>query len=68
MTCALTYSLATSTSRLIPFNEILNSPSTPKIVAESGDHSIPVAFSYKGKDYNYNLTPDGRPFRHRPFG
>ena len=48
--------------RLIPFSEILNSPSTPKALAKSGDHSIPVAFSYKGKDYNYNLTPDGRPF------
>ena len=28
--------------RLIPFSEILNSPSTPKTIAESGDHSIPV--------------------------
>ncbi|MCK1709723.1 MULTISPECIES: hypothetical protein [unclassified Bradyrhizobium] len=48
--------------RLIPFNEILNSPSTPKPIVESGDHSIPVAFCYKSKDYNYRLTPDGRPF------
>lgn len=48
--------------RLIPFSEILKSPSTPKAIAETGDHSIPVAFSYKGKDYKYNLTPDGRPF------
>lgn len=48
--------------RLIPFNEILNSPGMPKAIVESGDHAIPVAFSYKGKDYKYNLTPDGRPF------
>lgn len=48
--------------RLIPFSEILNSPSTPSAIRESGDHSIPVAFSRKDKNFNYKLTPDGRPF------
>jgi hypothetical protein len=48
--------------RLVPFSEVLASPSTPQAIRESGDHSIPVSFSYKGKDYNYNLTPDGQPF------
>ncbi|ANV99326.1 hypothetical protein [Bradyrhizobium icense] len=48
--------------RLIPFSEIVNSPSAPKTFSESEDHSIPVAFSYKGKDYNFKLSPDGRPF------
>jgi hypothetical protein len=48
--------------RLIPFSEILTSPSTPKAIRESGDHTIPVSFSYKGKGYDYKLTPDGRPF------
>ena len=47
--------------RLIPFSEILLT--TPKATQESAEpHAIRVAFSYKGKDYNYNLTPDGRPF------
>ena len=47
--------------RLIPFSEIL--PTTPQATQESAEpHAIRVAFSYKGKDYNYNLTPDGRPF------
>lgn len=48
--------------RLVPFSEILLGPSTPQAIKESGDHSVPVAFSYKGKDYNYRLTSDGRPF------
>lgn len=48
--------------RLISFNEILQSQSTPKAIQESGDHSIPVFFSFKGKQYDYRLTPDGRPF------
>jgi hypothetical protein len=48
--------------RLIPFNEILTNPSTPKAIRESGDHTIPVKFNYKGKDYDYKLTPDGHPF------
>jgi hypothetical protein len=48
--------------RLIPFSEILTSPSTPKAIRESGDHTIPVSFSYKSKKYDYSLTPDGRPF------
>src|SRR5258708_2262586 len=48
--------------RLIPFNEILTNSSTPKAIRESGDHSIPVRFNYRGRDYDYKLTPDGRPF------
>jgi hypothetical protein len=47
---------------LIPFNEILTSPSTPRAIRESGDHTIPVRFNYRGKDHDYKLTPDGRPF------
>lgn len=48
--------------RLILFTEILASPSTPKAIRKSGDHTIPIAFSYKGKHYDYSLIPDGRPF------
>jgi hypothetical protein len=48
--------------RLVPFSEILAASGTPEAIRESGDHSIPVAFSYKGKDYKYKLTPDGPPF------
>jgi hypothetical protein len=48
--------------RLIPFNEILQSPSTPEAIRESGEYSIPAAFPYKGKQCCYNLTPDGGPF------
>jgi hypothetical protein len=48
--------------RLIPFSEILTNLSTPEAIRESGDHTLPVQFNYKGKDYDYKLTPDGRPF------
>jgi hypothetical protein len=49
--------------RLIPFREILLSPSTPKSTRESAEpHTIPVSFQYRGKDYDHRLTPDGFPF------
>jgi hypothetical protein len=49
--------------RLVHFSEILASPNTPNATKESSEpHTIPVRFKYRGKDYNYNLTPDGLPF------
>ena len=43
---------------IITFDEILAAPHTPK----DAKKSIPVQFTFKGKDYEYDLTPDGEPF------
>ena len=43
---------------IITFDEILAAPHTPK----GAKKSIPVQFTLKGKDYDYDLTPDGEPF------
>ena len=43
---------------IITFDEILAAPHTPK----GAKKSIPVQFTFKGKDYDYDLTPDGEPF------
>lgn len=48
--------------QLVPFSEILQSPTTPRAIKESGDHTIPVSFTLKGKSYDYKLTADGLPF------
>ena len=41
---------ATLRDRLVHPHEVTDTP------------VLPVTFSFKGKDYNYNLTPDGGPF------
>ena len=43
---------------IITFDEILAAPHTP----QGAQKAIPVQFSLKGKDYDYDLTPDGQPF------
>ncbi|MGY3406129.1 hypothetical protein ACVWZV_002242 [Bradyrhizobium sp. GM5.1] len=48
--------------RFIPFAEILQSPSTPEAIKNTGDHSFPVSFKHKGRQWDYDLTPDARPF------
>jgi len=48
--------------RLVAFSEIRQSPCTPNGIKESGDHSLPIAFAHRGKQCDYRLTPDGRPF------
>jgi hypothetical protein len=49
--------------RLIPFTRIIQNSATPKATRESAEpNTIPVSFAYKGKDYDYRLTPDGLPF------
>ncbi|UPJ35865.1 replication-relaxation family protein [Bradyrhizobium sp. 4] len=48
-------------NRFISFNDILDSSSTPQRIRETRDHSIPVKFSYRGKDYD-RVIPDALPF------
>ena len=43
---------------IITFDAILAAPHTP----ESAKKSIPVQFTFKGRDYDFDLTPDGEPF------